>query len=268
MDLARAPAFSIIVPTHCRSHLLERALASVHAQGADEETEVLVISDAVDPATDLIASRMLRAGDTFIRRSGAPGPSASRNLGLRLARGRHVLFLDDDDTLTPGFLREALAQPEVQQGKAAYVDGVAVTESRLPAGPQVHGESPLPMQGQLTEGVYVKNQVPFSCFLFPRQSLQGLQFDEHMRAYEDWEFVLAFLQREWPQHLALVGPRIHVVADETTDRRGSSAAAKDFRAVMDYLYVYHRYPARDPQVQQRRWEMMQRFSIPLPAQVY
>lgn len=268
MDTARRPAFSIIMPTHCRPHLLERALASVRQQQADEEVEVIVVSDAVDPATDLTASRLLGARDTYVRRSGPPGPSASRNLGLGLARGRHVLFLDDDDSLTPGFLGAALREAAVQEGRAVYVDAVAVTESRPPSGPQVQGESPLALRDGLNELVFVKNQVPFSCFLFPREALHGMAFDAHMRAYEDWEFVLAFLQRQWPQHLALTGPRIHVVHDETTDRRGSSAAAQDHRAVMDYLYVYHRYPVADAALQQRRWEMMQLFSIPLPPQVY
>ena len=48
----------------------------------------------------------------------------------------------------------------------------------------------------------------------------------------------------------------------------SSAAAKDYRAVMAYLYVYHRHPVSDPQLRERRWQMMQLFSIPLPAEVY
>ncbi len=116
--------------------------------------------------------------------------------------------------------------------------------------------------------VFVKNQIPFSCFLFPRSMVQSMSFDEHMRAYEDWEFVLNYLTHDWPQHLPLTGPRIHVVQDDTTDRRGSSTAAKDFRAVMDYLYVYHRYPVSDPQLRARRWQMMQLFSIPLPPEVY
>ncbi len=262
------PGFSIIIPTHCRPRLLERALESVRQQGVDGEVEVIVVSDAVDPATDAVATKWLTGRDAYVRRNGKPGPSASRNLGMRLAAGRHLLFLDDDDALSPGFLGQALAHPAVQAGRGVYVDGVAVDESRLPTGPVIHSESALALQGALTEQVFVKNQVPFSCFLFPRARVQALSFDEHMRAYEDWEFVLNFLSREWPEHLPLTGPRIHVVRDDTTDRRGSSAAAKDFRAVMDYLHVYHRYPVKDPGLRERRWQMMQLFGIPLPPDVY
>lgn len=266
--MSTAPGFSIIIPTHRRAQLLERALSSVRGQDAGDDIEIIVVSDAIDPATDAVCTRWLTGRDAFVRRNGAPGPSASRNLGLRLASGRHVLFLDDDDALSPGFLGQVLGHASFQDNRCFYVDGVAVTESRPASGPVIHSESALGLRGSLNEMVFVKNQIPFSCFLFPRSVIQSMAFDEHMRAYEDWEFVLNYLTREWPQHLPLTGPRIHIVQDETTDRRGSSAAAKDFRAVMDYLYVYHRYPVSDPQLRERRWQMMQLFAIPLPAEVY
>lgn len=266
--MSKAPAFSVIIPTHRRPQLLERALDSVRQQGVEGDIEVIVVSDVVDPDTDAVCSRRLTDRDIFIRRNGKPGPSASRNLALRLAAGRHILFLDDDDALSAGFLGQALNHAAIQNNRCVYVDGVAVNESRPASGPVFQSESALDLQGGLNEQVFIKNQIPFSCFLFPRIIVQAMAFDEHMHAYEDWEFVLNFLSRQWPEHLALTGPRIHVVQDETTDRRGASAAAKDFRAVMDYLYVYHRYPVTDPQLRERRWQMMQLFSIPLPPEVY
>ncbi len=266
--MPQAPGFSVIIPTHRRAQLLERALSSVRQQGVEADVEIVVVSDAVDAATDAVCTRWLTGCDAFVRRNGAPGPSASRNLGLRLATGRHVLFLDDDDALSPGFLAQVMNHAGFQGDRCFYVDGVAVNESRLASGPVVHSESRLDLRDSLDRMVFVKNQIPFSCFLFPRSVVQSMAFDEHMRAYEDWEFVLGYLAREWPAHLPLTGPRIHVVQDATTDRRGSSAAAKDFRAVMDYLYVYHRHPVSDPQLRERRWQMMQLFSIPLPAEVY
>ena len=120
----------------------------------------------------------------------------------------------------------------------------------------------------LTEGVYIKNQVPFSCFVWPRSDVHDLRFDAHMKAYEDWEFVLQTLSRTLPLPVALPGPCIHVVKDETTDRRGSSEAAQDTRAVMDYLYVYQRHPAPSEAVRAQRLALMQMFGVPLPASAY
>lgn len=262
------PTFSLIVPTHQRAQLLQRCIASVRRQGLAAEVELIVVSDVVDAATDLICGQALTSNDIYLRRNGQPGPSESRNLGLALAKGRYVLFLDDDDTLCDGFLAGLQARPELTLGKAVVTDCAVVTESRPDTGPVELERQTLASSTTLNEGVYIKNQVPFSCFVWPRQDLQGLRFDVHMKAYEDWEFVLQTLARSVPLPVGLPGPCIHVVKDDTTDRRGSSEAAQDQRAVMDYLYVYQRHPAPNQTVREQRMALMQMFGVPLPASAY
>ena len=262
------PVFSLIVPTHQRATLLQRCLTSVRRQGLAAEVEVIVVSDAVDAATDLVCGQCLGAHDVYLRRNGSPGPSASRNLGLQLATGRYVLFLDDDDTLNDGCLAALKARPEFVMGRAMLTDCTVVTESRLDTGPVELDRQAMASSEALTEGVYIKNQVPFSCFVWPRAELQDLRFDAHMNAYEDWEFVLQTLARTVPLPVAVPGPCIHVVKDDTTDRRGSSEAAQDLRAVMDYLYVYQRHPAPSEAVREQRLALMQQFGVPLPASAY
>jgi len=118
------------------------------------------------------------------------------------------------------------------------------------------GEVLLNLVGQLTEDVYVKNQIHMSCFAFPRALLQGIMFDTFMRAYEDWDFLLSVFDRQMPVHVPIVGSRVFEVDDDTSDRRGSSQSAIDFNAVLDYLYVYRRHPAPSEAVRQKRAELM------------
>ncbi len=262
------PTFSLIVPTHQRAHLLQRCIASVRRQGLAAEVELIVVSDVVDAATDLVCGQTLMAHDIYLRRNGRPGPSESRNLGLALANGRYVLFLDDDDTLSNGFLAALKTRPEWAMGRAMVTDCTVVTESRPETGPVELERQPMASSTILNEGVYIKNQVPFSCFVWPSADLQGLRFDVHMKAYEDWEFVLQTLTRTVPLPVSVPGPCIHVVKDDTTDRRGSSEAAQDQRAVMDYLYVYQRHPSPSEAVREQRLALMQLFGVPLPASAY
>ena len=65
-----------------------------------------------------------------------------------------------------------------------------------------------------------------------------------------------------PEHLPVTGSQIHEVDDETTDRRGSSQAAKDFNAVLDYIYVYRRHAASD-QIKAMRAGLIERMGIVL-----
>lgn len=95
---------SVIVPVYNGERTIEACLGSITAQqGAD--LEILVIDDGSTDATRAICRR-LSARDPRIRlvcRKHA-GVSAARNLGLEMAKGSHITFVDADDLLPPGAL--------------------------------------------------------------------------------------------------------------------------------------------------------------------
>ena len=237
------PDYSIIVPTHQRALLLKRTLASIKAQSPAIRTEVIVIADVADTRTDEICQELLEASDIYVRRNGPCGPSESRNLGMRLATGRYILFLDDDDAWHAGFLEALHARPEVQQGLLVFFDTTHAEERRLETGPELLEQVDMSLAGKFSSLVYVKNQIPICNHAFPRNLLDGLVFDIHMRAYEDWDFCLAVYARQWPVHVPVLGTIVYVVKDETTDRRSNTPQAGGLDAFLDYMYVYRRHPA-------------------------
>jgi hypothetical protein len=172
--------------------------------------------------------------------------------------------LDDDDAWHPDFLNQLYLRLPADPKVPVYFDCSVVEERRLPIGPEFVSESRLVLAGKLNDLVYVKNQVHLSCFSFPRFLLDGLTFDDTMRAYEDWEYLLCVLGRSRAQHLPILGSQVHEVSDETSDRRGSSSAANDFHAVLDYLYVYRRHPAPTEELQRLRSQLIARFGIDVP----
>ncbi len=260
----KRPFFSAIVPTHKRAILLRRALQSIRSQASTFTSfEVIVVSDVIDAGTDAVCAELLIGADVYVRRNGAAGPSESRNVALSLAKGQYVLFLDDDDAWHPRCLEQLHAQPPVRQRDPVYFNCSVVTERRLPEGPQQLSEVQLDLAGRLTEEVYVKNQVHMSCFAFPRDLLQGIEFDPFMRSYEDWDYLLSIFDRRMPVHVPLLGSRVFEVQDETTDRRGNSQQANDFNAVLDYLYVYRRHVAPREALSQKRAELMRGCGIPV-----
>ncbi len=102
----KLPYFSIIMPTHLRPKLLERALKSIKSNSY-KEVEIIVVSDQLDAESFSVAASVLSEADTFIKRTGKSGPTESRNIGISLARGQRIIFLDDDDALLPDFLAKA-----------------------------------------------------------------------------------------------------------------------------------------------------------------
>lgn len=260
-----SPFFSVIVPTHRRPHLLKRALQSIISQELRPELEIVVIADVIDPNSDKVCAELLGPADLYVKRNGSPGPSESRNLGLSLVKGRCVLFLDDDDAWHPRFLSRLYDSQEVLQGNPVYCDCSVVNERRFPTHAEVLSENGLSMAGMLTSDVYVKNQVHMSCFAFPRWLIEGLKFDPHMRAYEDWDYQLSVYDRMMPRHQPIMGSRIFEVHDESTDRRGASQNATDFNAVLDYLYVYRRHPAPEESLRNKRAALLASCGLNVPA---
>lgn len=255
--MSASPVFSIIVPTHKRPMLLGRALQSIKQQsflsGSEAgQVEVLVVSDVIDASTDAVCSQLLGSHDRYLRRSGVAGPALSRNLALDMAQGSYVLFLDDDDALQPHWLEELAASTAFAHQIPIYADCTVIAERRLAGGPEMLSATPMSCAGLLNDWLHVKNQVHMSCYALPRYYIGSQRFDPYMRAYEDWEFLLGLYRKRPAEHVGIQASFVFEVYDETSDRRGGSTEATGTDAVLDYLYVYRRYPGPDEAIRARR----------------
>lgn len=96
---------SVIIPTCHRETQLLEAIGSVLGE-PDVRFEIIVIDDGGErPARDAVSSIADPRVQYFARATPSRGrPALPRNDGARLARGRYLYFLDDDDLLIPGSL--------------------------------------------------------------------------------------------------------------------------------------------------------------------
>jgi GalNAc5-diNAcBac-PP-undecaprenol beta-1,3-glucosyltransferase len=250
------PIISLIIPTHLRSKLLRRALNSVNSQAHRGNIEVICVSDSIDSNTDEVCSELLGQNDIYIRRNGQFGPSESRNIGLKHAKGQYVMFLDDDDAWQTDFINHFFNNLSTLSESIYYFNCKVIKESRPISGPITISEQIIKTTNCLNEYVFVKNQVHMSCFIFPRVLLEEISFDSSLRAYEDWDFLLAVFKRKMPTHIELSCSIVYEVDDNTTDRRGSSSKATDFNAVIDYLYIYRRHTAPNLEIQHNRQKLL------------
>lgn len=257
------PLISLIIPTHLRSLYLTRALDSINKQTLRDQIEIILVSDIADEMTDKVAFSFLNSKDIYIRRNGSLGPADSRNIGLQQAQGKYVMFLDDDDTWHPSFTLELLKIIDGFSSNVAYMNCVVVKESRNITGPIKISELEMNLYGVLDLNVYVKNQVHMSCYIFSKHIVSGLTFDNTLRGYEDWDFQLAVIDREMPIHLPIICSYVHEVDDATTDRRGASAGATGFNAILDYLTIYRRHMAPDVETKTKRKYLLESVGLSL-----
>lgn len=125
--------FSIVIPLYNKAPYIHCTIESVLAQTLTN-FEVIVVDDgSSDGGAELVAA-MTDPRLRLVRQANA-GVSAARNLGISLARGDWVAFIDADDWHHPRYLATLLA---LQQ---AHPDADTVATNFLPV-PDAHGAWP------------------------------------------------------------------------------------------------------------------------------
>jgi glycosyltransferase involved in cell wall biosynthesis len=113
------PTVTVIIPTHNRGTLLERAVDSVQKQ-TYSAIELIVVDDgSVDDTPERLAA--LQRSDpqiVGIRHPYPMGANAARNRGIARANGVFVMCLDDDDALAPECIERLVS---AYDGRWAFV---------------------------------------------------------------------------------------------------------------------------------------------------
>lgn len=98
---------SIIVPVYNTADYLDACISSIVAQQYTD-LEILLIDDcSSDGSVEILdswAKKDLRIKVVHLEKNG--GVSAARNVGLQMATGEHVGFVDSDDLIEPNFYSE------------------------------------------------------------------------------------------------------------------------------------------------------------------
>ena len=106
------PVVSLITPAWNVAPYISQAIQSARSQTL-QNIEIIVIQNG---STDGTAAEIARhAEDPRLVVLESPvnlGPGAGRNLGLQVARGKYLAFLDGDDWLQPDALAQAVAAAE------------------------------------------------------------------------------------------------------------------------------------------------------------
>lgn len=116
------PLFSVVIPVYNRAHLVGATLDSLDRQ-TFRDFEVIAVDDgSTDSSVEALRKRGGRI-QVVCQENG--GQALARNVAMRVARGRYIVFLDSDDLLLPWALesyRDAVEgeEPAVLLGQRVY----------------------------------------------------------------------------------------------------------------------------------------------------
>lgn len=200
------PLLSVVIPTRNRARMVCEAIDSALNQ-REGQVEVIVVDDASTDNTASILAERYGSRIQILCHSERRGAGASRNDGIKTARGHLLGFLDDDDLWLPGkldaevsvFERFPAADAVISDG-LTFVQGEAApptffTRNGLLAATQ--GQPRLTSEcGWLwTNSV---NGVAMCSITLRRSVLDRIEqpwFPEDLTTCEDWEFEMRVYHR-------------------------------------------------------------------------
>lgn len=120
--------FSIIVPIYKVEAYLEKCLLSIVEQ-KDGVWEAILVDDGSPDRSGAIADDFAQKNKniTVIHKENG-GLSDARNVGLALAKGEYVLFVDSDDALVPGALEKLERAITEYRPQVAFINTLWVND--------------------------------------------------------------------------------------------------------------------------------------------
>jgi glycosyltransferase involved in cell wall biosynthesis len=182
---------SVIIPCYNHGQYLDEAVDSIVHQ-TFQDFEVIVVNDG---STDELTIEKLKHYDkpkTMVLHITNQGLAAARNNGIRKAQGEYILPLDADDYFESTFLEKAVSildnQPEVGVVSCGIRYFGFSNRTVMPKGGDVR--VCLAKSGVIGNSMFRK-----LCWE------QASGYNEHIEAYEDWDFWLRVTKRGWLIHV-------------------------------------------------------------------
>ncbi len=246
------PSLSIVLATHNRPNLLARALQSLCSQEFDD-FEIILCADEGLKETKEVALKYLRPTDSFVCAPRIRGPAGTRNLGISMASGRHVCFLDDDDSFPATYLLEAINFLS-NSNEIHFCNYYQVLEGQENVKVDI-GEFPI-------ERLMVCNFIPNNALFVPTTIAQKYPFDVRLQSHEDWDWLLILYSHGYVfKHHSFFGPNVHIGGISSRNNN-----AKNSKSIgLDFLSIYRKWPAQSEDLKIARSEMLKVFEMGAPT---
>jgi glycosyltransferase involved in cell wall biosynthesis len=183
-----APLVSIVIPAFNAGRWIEETLRSCDAQSYPRY-EVIVVDDGSTDDTAALVERHAALPGTHTRlvRSHHAGLGATRNVGMREARGELFYYLDADDLVEPDALRTAVETMRASGAQAAVGDWYDFTsDARKPV---YKHEQPFVYPSDPVASI-LRKPVVVSAILFPRSEVE---WDEQLVSWEGQRYFMDVL---------------------------------------------------------------------------
>ena len=246
------PLVSVIVPTVNRQEFLVRAIKSILNQ-TYREFEIIVVNDGGEDVGEMLSTIDVGGRIVYLRLPKNHERSYARNMGIRIARGKYIAYLDDDDQFLPEHLETLVTFLEGSDFEVAYTDAFRVVQEQQ-HGRYVETHRDVPYSYEFSrENLLRENYIPILSIMHLRSCLERTGFfDESLNTHEDWDLWIRMSEHTPFRHIKKVTAEFSWRMDGSTT---TSSRQEDFVATK--ARIHDRYGTsqyQDPDRQRVRHE--------------
>lgn len=188
---------TVVVPVYNAERYLMRCISSLDAQTADQSSfEVILVNDGSTDGSRTMCESVAGSRSNYVLvNQENQGVSVARNVGIGMARGRYIMFLDPDDTLSAPSIK-SLVQTFDRLGEAVDLLTYPLTFHDVQTGYEHRHRR---YTWLTTTGVYDLQEYPFVVqttinVCVRNQGKSTPLFDTGRRHYEDQVFNMNVLR--------------------------------------------------------------------------
>lgn len=225
---------SVIITTKNRADLLSRCISSVRNQ-TYTNLEIIIVDDCSVDATEEIVIGLQKEDKRihYIKNETPSGANVSRNQGIKLARGRFIAGLDDDDEFMPNRIERLL---ESYDSAYAFITSYNMIIKPNGAISYFGKDNTIKFNDMLSMN-RVGNQV-----LAESERLMSVgMYDENLLACQDYDMWLRLMQRYGdakiiPEYLQVIheDDNVHRISTKSKNKKkGYWQFYKKYKDLMD-----------------------------------
>ena len=186
----KKPLVSIIVRTCGRPDVLRETLQSLRGQ-TYPNIEVIIVEDGENLSEKMIWEEFADLNIVYQASGEKVGRSKAGNMAMKLASGKYLNFLDDDDLFYADHVEVLVASLEGKKEKAAYAFAFETPIEVISKSPyQYKVLNYLGIHKQTFDKIMLchHNYIPIQCIMFEKSLfLDYGGLDESLDALEDWD---------------------------------------------------------------------------------
>lgn len=146
---------SVVIPTYKPNKYLAQAVSSVLQQDFKGPIQILICINGGDKQYHrALLKQYAKFANIKVLLTATKGANAGRNLGIDHATGRYLMFLDDDDILTVGYINQLFARITSPDVNIVCGGSVNLEEGNLCVDPDTYINRAMSKLGEIETGDY------------------------------------------------------------------------------------------------------------------